>query len=365
MLVHFHNLNGDRERKDFVEKEDQAREFWEILEFRGATQACGALRAVDERLELTFPSDSSPRNAQILYAAPAARPLAELVAHLAPRATKVTIGRGQTSHEYALKRAHEDNGVDLSSSRVRVGFTRGHLMEIVVQVPLDVEGESDDLQVAAEIYLEERLGDATLDQWVGDISVDRISRTKGLLMFGDVASPSNTHRLQEVHSLIAVGVAGVIQELPISVFSQERTQDWLALEIPEMPHGLQPDRTFASTRFPEEVKSALEGLPFCSQRFTRGPEILLWFRWSAPADHQARLALREEVERAIIAPQYASVTLLAGTGFGRKSDYIDLWTLPETHALGELGRELAAIVGTIELGFYDSSWAEEFHLFQA
>src|SRR5690606_21361304 len=125
-------------------------------------------------------------------------------------------------------------------SRVRVGVTRGHLLEVVVQVPLDVAGEPDALQLGTEIYLEALLGTSLLDEWVASVAVDRIARRSSLLVVADSRSSANAHPLQEAASLIRRGVEGIRGQLPASVFAMGgRETDWTALEIPEAQSGLQ------------------------------------------------------------------------------------------------------------------------------
>jgi hypothetical protein len=257
--------------------------------------------------------------------------------------------------EAALFEARVETGVDLGSSRVRVGFTRGHLLEVVVQVPLDVEGDEEALQVASEIFLEACVGCRRLDTWVASVSVDRIARTKGLLMVSDARSTTSAHPLEEAARLIDRGISAVWEGLPESVVDAAPSSDWTVLEIPPVDEGLQPDREFASTCFPEGLKAALEGLPFSSARFTSGLEIFVWLAWQADRDSVSmRLSRRTGLERAL-SDSLSGQAKIVGSGFGLERDFLDVWVRSDHEALLTLVRTAHDCVGTCELGFYDSA----------
>jgi len=296
----------------------------------------------------------------LLYDEVAARPVAEICAAAVGRCR---VGRPALSHESALAVALSETGVDLSTSRVRMGFTRGHLLEIVVSVPLDVEGDEEALQVASEIYLEERLGDLAMDRWVANVSVSRIARSQGLLVVQDITSSSETRPLRETGELKERAETGVFAELPACLLGRvEADVVWTALEIPALPGGLQEDRVYASTSCPEALKAALEGLPFSSERFTRGQEVFCYFSWSASGGAQQRTSLREKIEAKVRA--LGQELAVAGTGFGLKRDYLDLWALPEASLLRRVANVILSLCGDCELGFYDSKWGEEHVVFE-
>jgi hypothetical protein len=258
------------------------------------------------------------------------------------------------SHERALARVFDQTGVDLGTSRVRVGVSRGHLFEIVVSIPLDVAGSPDALQLASEIFFESRLSEQLLDDWVACISVDRIARTRGLMVASDVATRAEHHPLEVGAELLNLGIKNLTAGLPESLFAaSSATKDWVALEIPPSDSGLQPERCFASTRFPEALKCALEGMPFSSCRFTRGPEAFCWLSWTSTESRQKRLETRDRVEMNLAG--HSGSILFAGSGFGEKRDYVDVWVLPGNPELGEVLSDLARSVQDLELGFYEST----------
>lgn len=288
---------------------------------------------------------------------PSARPLSELFIRAAPTELPVQWGLSPQEHATALAHVLSRTGLNLERARVRVGFTRGHLMDVVVSIPLDVEGSAEQLQVAAELYLEHRLGDHLVDTWVNSVAVDRIARTKGLLMAKDSRASAESHALEVAKTLVHRGATGVRAGLPKRLVDLAlKPESWTALEIPESRSGMQRDRLFASTCFPEALKCALEGMPFDSTRFTRGGELFLWARWRA-GDRDQREPLRVAVEQFFRA-KFATV-LVGGTGFGSSHDYLDFWAPPDCALLREIAVGLAALCEQIELGFYDSYLCEE------
>ena len=286
--------------------------------------------------------------------------LSEIVA--ARRALRLPVARPRLSRDdparsirEAFDEARTETGIDLESSRVRVGFSRGHLLEVVVQVPLDVSGDDETLQIASEVFLEACVGCRRLDTWVGSVSVDRIARTKGLLVVNDARTVSSEHPLEEAANLIERGISAVWEQLPESLFDAGSSSGWTALDIPPIDDGLQPDRLFASTCFPEALKAALEGLPFSSSRFTRGRELFVWLSWQSNSEsiegrHERRVTLEDELSRAL-----AERMLAVGSGFGSSRDFLDAWVRPDEETLVSIVRRTEALVGPCELGFYDSA----------
>lgn len=362
MLVHFRQLGPSSEAERLKLMTDAAQEFFVALSKEQEARAAEALQRVDPRLRFFKQLAQSGTFVLLRWEELPAYPAAQLVKCLAPADVQVQLGRAPLGHEAALELALRDEGIDLSEARVRVGVSRGHLLEIVVSVPLHVQGTEEQLQVAAEVYLEASAGDERLDRWVGDISVDRIARTRGLVTLQGRDDRAVSHPLSFASTLIETGIQGIEAALPESLLSEaegrNEAREWTALSIPEMSAGLQAGRTFASTRFPEALKAALEGLPFASARFTRGPEVMMWFCWKA-ASSAERVPLREKVEAQLLDLKDEVPLSLAGTGFGARHDYLDLWVLPEPAMIRTVVDVLLSVVESIEGGFYDAHWAEE------
>jgi hypothetical protein len=287
------------------------------------------------------------------------RPLARAVAQRAP-IDEVLLGLPGIGGEAAQEQVLRLHGVDLAGSEVRVGITRGHLMALVVAIPLDVPGGPEVLGAAAECLCEQALGEQVLDRWVVTVDVDRAPRRSRLSILPTASgATAETHPLPLLEPLVQRGVAAVTAELPASQLS-DAADDWLALELEPDPDAIQGDRLQAFTRCPEALKAALEGLPFDSARFTRGREVMVWFAWTVPS-LAARLAARETAEAVIEELGRAGrACAVCGSGFGPTKDYLDVWVLPEVEVLAKLRSRLAQRLGTaVELGFYDTEWARE------
>ena len=182
MVIHFRELAEEQHRASvapYAAQIDALKEDW----VTGRSERFAArIAQLDARLRC----EPLTHDEWILgYEHPSAIPLAEwIVARLGgPR--RLSVGRPAGSFSQALEAA-ADFGVDLSTSRVRVGFGRGHLLDVYVLVPLDVKSDAEDLQVAAEIFLETFVGDRLLDTWVAVVAVDRTTRTNGLRMVSDI-----------------------------------------------------------------------------------------------------------------------------------------------------------------------------------
>ncbi len=355
MLIRFEALGTTRKRNEFVKTQDDARRFWSLLLEAGWQAADSYLAERFPQLDVFRESNS----AQLFFVAGlrAAVPLAELLVAVAPESCAARVGRPAASHARALRHAVEQSQVNLETSRVRAGFTRGHLLEVVVHVPFDVEGDDESLQIAAEVYLETRLGDQLMDRWIANVSIARIARTRGLLVLGDAADQADHYPLEQSDAIIARATEALSRELPNSKLHQDPEEHaWAALEIPLLEGSPLGDRTFASTLEPEALKAALEGMPFDSRRFTLGEEMLVWCVWEADVDFTERLRVRQEVEAALVGLSHVS---LVGTGFGARRDFVDLWVVPDLETLERIGRTLCACTGAVQLRFYDSTCADE------
>lgn len=370
MPLHFKHLNIEAHQarvQMFADSLQALKSRWSNLDFRSFSSW---IRQLDPRLDCEQGEDAC--RWIIRYASPSAIPLAHWIVSVLPKGRDIIVGRPSGSIDEALNMACR-SGVDLSTSRVRVGFSRGHLLEIYVFVPLDVSANADQLQLASEIFLEVLLGDAMMDDWVASVDVDRIARSKGLLVVSDARSNSVSYPLSEVRNLVERGVAALREGLPDSVIgSHAESSDWTALTIAATTGSMerqglpQPDRRFASTRFPEALKACLQGLPFSSARFCRGAEIWISLSWRAQ-DADQRIALREQVERRLTDPltshNYqvrAGVDfLLGGTGFGNERDYVDLWVRDDEANIRTVVMAVAQYTKSVTLEFYDTKWQDE------
>lgn len=288
---------------------------------------------------------------------PARRPWADVVVRSAPAEVQPQIGLAPRTCALALDWVARTHGVDLTTSEVRVGVTRGHLLAIVLAIPLDVPGDPETLDRATEAFCERLLGEHTLDRWVVSIDVARSARRSRLSVLPNSAGASaETHPIDSLADLVQIGTAAIVASVPTSQLGAG-AEPWAALEL-DLDGSVQGDRLQAFTNAPEALKAALEGLPFDSARFTRGPEIMMWCAWQLDS-LAARIRGRATAEE-VVAALGPRVCTICGSGFGARRDFLDLWILPQTEAIQALRAELAARLGTrLEIGFYDSHWALE------
>lgn len=286
------------------------------------------------------------------------RPVAELVARAAPPEVQVLLGLPPGRWDVAVAWVKETHGVDLTTSEVRVGVTRGHLLALVFSVPLDVPGDLELLEAAAESVCERALGELLLDRWIVAIDVVRSARRSKLAVLSTrVETSAQTHPGALLCELVQLGVSAVLGGVPETQLTPA-SDGWTALELSPGAPGAQGDRLQAFTSVPEALKAALEGLPFDSARFTRGPEVMIWCAWTR-GELEARIVGREIAEATIFAMAPGRVAV-CGSGFGLTRDFLDLWVLPEVEVLADLRAELARRLGVpVELGFYDTHWSSE------
>lgn len=277
-----------------------------------------------------------------------ALPLAETVAATAP----VNVGVGVLPQGYATaaRLIAKKFGVDIDTVRVRVGVTRGHLLSLAFSVPLDIALGEVHIQAMLENFVELCLGDALLDQWIASIDFERSARTQSLLRVMDRRSAAQNFCVDELETLVAKAVGAIEAERPPS-FCQAPADAWSGLEIPPLEGAPQADRQYASTTCPEALKSALEGLPFDSRRFTAADEILVWLQL---ARCQGERHARRDGAEAYLIQRAAGRWAVCGTGFGAQSEYFDLWVRRDPQLLVQLGKELADALGClVRLGAYD------------
>lgn len=361
MNHHWAVLGTEEDRKGRAQFETRAAQGWAKLA-AGPRAEGDAERPETERLRFRpgVWAEKSNGTWVVRWSDPALLPLAESAQRAAPLEFGALLGLPARGHAEALEAVQAEWGVDLSSSEVRVGITRGHLLSIVFHVPLDVPGSPETLEDAILSYAEHALGELTLDTWVVSIDLTRSARRKGLLVVPDAEKePAVTHPIASLQEIVRAGIEGIQAELPASRFTPG-AEGWTALEVSPLEGNAEEDRVQISTNCPEALKAALEGLPFDSTRFTRGGEILVWVAWKARPLEQ-RVELKEAVERSLEAARARGVDcVLCGTGFGRTRDYVDLWILPRSEQLGALLSTVAdAARAPVELGFYDSRWARE------
>lgn len=322
------------------------------------------LRGIDLRLDLE--PDPADHDWVVTYDGLEARGLAELLASEAGPTLKVGVGRSPRPLPRVIEEVSRLRGIDPSSATVRGGFTRGHLLELVVALP----PSPADPQELAEELVDAVLGDALVDDWVAAVAATPLPPSGPLRVLQPSSKEPPTYPLSELGALLASATGAVDALLPDTPYWKRPVgAEWVWLELEPGDQGPQADRLAVVTWLPELLKCALEGLPFHSRRFSRWGERFVWIRTSAPRGAE-RLERRERVERALdTGLRRAGQGALVGTGFGERHDYFDLCLCEgddALHALFTLARELrlgseapTADASAAELGFYDSRWSEE------
>lgn len=342
-----------RERRAHLQRE--ASRFWEeaplVLARDGGEGLGSRLRELDPRLGLARVGG----RLRIRPLELAAWPVAELAVDAAEGRVPVETGLPPGPHLQALAVAEGRTGISLEDSRVRVGLTRGHLIAIVVEIPLDIVASEEQLQLASETYVEVCLGDDASDRWVVSIDVVRAGRRQSLLRVADSRKLAESFPIEETKSLVARAISAIEAERTPS-WLNESASLWTALAMDPVESAMQGDRCHASTICPEALKAALEGLPFDSRRFSQADELLVWVGFSPPPNRRA--ALRDRAEQIIA--RASGACLLAGSGFGEHTDYLDLWVTSEPSRFARAIESLAAgLELSVKVGFYDSRLRDE------
>lgn len=340
-------------------------ELWTSVASGSTGERCRALlERIDARLRLLRAADGWV----ITYEALEARGTAEQLAESAPRELALCVGRPALPWPSTCRRVLEETGVDVSAAKVRAGFTRGHLLEVVVALPSHPEAE-----LAAELAVEGLLGEAFVDDWVLAVGTQPLLRGGPLRVVQDGAPAADMHPLPELSTIAERAVSAIDGLLP-SRFRHEASTgaEWTLLEM-KPGEGAQGSRVLATTCSPELVKCALEGMPFHSRRFSKLGERFVWLATDARAPRGQRQAFREMTEaRLDAALREHRLGAVIGTGFGERQDYVDLCLAPAASArdftevardpalrlLREILRDLHLGGSGTVVGFYDTRFAE-------
>ncbi len=282
-------------------------------------------------------------------------PLAERVAKLSPAGLAVQNHRPRLDWTEALARARSRGGPDFGAASVRAGFTRGHLLELVVSVP---GGKGND----AERELAERLvwdiaGERCADDWIGAVEVEAAPRAGPLRVLRERPDDAARLSLGELSAALDAAIAGVEAGLPDGPLHAAGGGEWNLFELdPESAddYAQKDDLVMAVTRVPELLKCFLEASPVSSLRFSRH-ERFFFLKYESNGQPESRLAEREALElaldRYLIAGRAGRVV---GGGLGLRYSYVDV-------ALNKVDQGLALICEAArEEGLPQRSWIECF-----
>ncbi|HVU02600.1 MAG TPA: hypothetical protein VHE30_12650 [Polyangiaceae bacterium] len=225
-----------------------------------------------------------------------------------------------------------ETGLDLAPARLRVGFARGHLLEVVVRHPEFGSADDERALDAANLLVRGLLGDSAFDVWIGAVDVAPAPRGGSLRVLPSGATPPAETSITPAELLPAVeaAVRSVDAALPAVPYPLAlEAPPWTLLEaVPEPAddYAAQDDVALFSTALPEGIKSFLEGSPFSSRRFSRHGETFVYLKSDAGADapearHGRRVALEEALDGAL---RPSGLGCVVGAGLGIRYVYVAL-----------------------------------------
>ena len=263
----------------------------------------------------------------------------ELRAALDPRR-----GAPARTLEDALAVTRERHGVDFRSARARAGIARGHLVEVVVELP---GGRGDAAEhEAMDTLLELVLGEARVADWIGDGTVLPAPRGGALKVVQPRPDAARFFALAELKDAIEAAVAGIHAGLPDApLWSLGGEQRWYLLELEGTSEPLAPesDLVLVSTFMPELLKSYLAGAPFASTRFSRAHELFAYLRYeNEEADARRALSRRRVLEDALDAALVSERTgRVIGGGMGLRHSHVHFALERPAHGVTR-ARQIAA-----------------------
>jgi hypothetical protein len=276
-----------------------------------------------------------------------------------------TRGRPALAYDAALDAVRARHRVDFGAAQARAGFSRGHLLDIVLELPGGHASDAE--QRAAESLVEALLGEALAADFIGDISV--LSAPRGGPLKVVQARPGSPHffTLSELRAAVEAAVAGLYAGLsPDPLWAAGGEQRWYLFELDveaaaEYPR--QTDVALVSTFMPEMLKCFLSGASFASRRFFRTGELLAYLKYRSPErDPRRALAKRRVLEDALDAALVSERSgRVVGSGMGVVHSYVDLVLDRVDRGIGVL-REVARRVGLGSSGtleFCDEALASE------
>lgn len=362
---------SESERLELDAFDDRCRALFEALT-RGARTSVSDvnrwLGELDPEFELLSIGDASGGvlSLEVRSADPAAKPRLGRLAQLAPRAVRVQTERAALPLERVSVSVERSTGHSLAGARVRAGFGRGHLLELVVLLPRATSARDEAALTAAESAVYALLGDQRADDWIGRIDVAPLPRGGPLRLVDADSSLEPTFPL----SLLETTVDTAIRSLHDGMRAQsgstsKHSNEWTLLEAEpdqESPASEQGDLLFASTRLPEMLKCFLEGAPFSSCRFSPSGERFCYLKYRHDGEGETRILERQALEdRLDAALGVDGLGSVVGNGIGTRHSYVDFACVDVPRALlvtRQLGQRLGLPRSSWIL-FCDSEWRRE------
>lgn len=268
-----------------------------------------------------------------------------------------TLVLGASSNlQLSLERVRAETGIDLSRASIRAGFARGHLLDIVVRSAEVSNDRAERARTAAEKLVCGILGERIANDWIGRIDVAAAPRAGPLRVLNDGPDGERSFPVAEFAAAVAAAIRGLHDGLPDRhCWAEGTASDWTLFELePETAadYGAQDDLVLATSMRPEMLKCFLQGMPFCSERFSRHGEVFCYLKYqSTAASPEARLSERNRFEDALGARLASSkLGAVVGNGLGIRYMYIDL-------ALTDLALAMESLVRLSRtLKFPEKSW---------
>lgn len=233
--------------------------------------------------------------------------------------------------EEALARVHSETGLDLTGARARIGFSRGHLLEIVVLSSAFGSATDDRALDAANLLVPLLIGQRAFDDWVGAVDVGPAPRGGSLrVLESGATAPEPALTLADVRPAVEAAIAGVDAELPAAPHHEsEDGAEWTLLEAEPAPasdYAAQDDLVLLSTLLPEAMKCFLQGSPFSSRRFSKHGERFVYAKvdgdaLTTEARYELRLSIEHALDGALSSPGFGCVV---GAGIGIRYVYVVL-----------------------------------------
>lgn len=238
--------------------------------------------------------------------------------------------RSEVDVASALSEVRDRFGLELADARLRIGFTRGHLLEVVVHSSAFSSASDGAGLDAANLLVPRLIGDELFDDWVGAVDIAPAPR-EGPLRLLSAAKPGERGLApDEVLPAVEAAIRGVYAELPDApyrAFSDKAM--WTLLEAEpgaEIDYPAQDDVALKSTVIPEAMKCFLERARFSSRRFSRHGECFVYVKVdaideTADSRHELRVRLEDVLAKALVG---SGVGCVVGAGLGVRYVYIDV-----------------------------------------
>jgi hypothetical protein len=217
----------------------------------------------------------------------------------------------------------------LLRSEVRAGFSRGHLLDVVLYSPLFLDLDDESGSALAEVLVGRLLGERLLDTWIGRVSAVATPARSSLRVLNSTDPKSETFPIRDLAEAVRAAIRGLYTSLPDPCWRAAGAEKWTLFELTPEPaddYAAQDDLVLATTARPEMLKCFLQGARFCSERFSRHDELFCYVKYeSSVRSHEKRLAERSRLEDRLSQELGgAQLGAVVGNGFGLKYSYVDL-----------------------------------------